>query len=77
MADEVKLLKQFSREVRNAAGLERTPLHLKNILRERGCKSLFRTINALINDRDAMMSFCRSIMLRDNDEIPSSEELDL
>lgn len=75
MADEVALLKQFSREVRNAAGLERTPAQLRTILKEMRCKSMYRAITTLMDNRDAMLSFCKSIQLEDHARIPSSEEL--
>jgi len=77
VADEVKLLKAFAREVRNCAGLERTPTQLREALRERRCKSIYRTITTLMNDRDLMQSFCKDIVLKDHNKIPSSEELGL
>lgn len=77
MADEVKLLRKLSREVRNCAGLERTPDQLKSALRGMRCRSLYRAITGLLDNREAMEGFCREIRLKDHSKIPSSEELGL
>lgn len=77
MADELKLLKAFAREVRNCAGLERTPEQLKNALRGMRCRSLYRAVTQLMDNSDAMQSFCREIRLKDHSNIPSSEDLEL
>lgn len=75
MADEIELFKKFAREVRDCAGLERTPSQLRTILKEMRCKSFYRAITTLIDNSDAMMSFCKSIAMDGHDKIPSSEDL--
>lgn len=73
---ELSVLKQLTREIRNAFGYERTPVQVMGALVESGVKrsQIARVAKKMIDDPDMVMSFCRrhEIKLEDQDDIPSS-----
>lgn len=73
---ESGVLKQLTREIRNAVGFERTPIQVLNALVASGVKrgQIVRVAKKMIDDPDMVLSFCRrpEIKMEDQDDIPSS-----
>lgn len=74
--NEKKALRALTREVRNATGFERTPSQVLTALRRRNVSGAEKACRKIIDDRDMVLTFAKNdLTLRDQDKIPSSEDL--
>ena len=75
---EKKALRELTREVRNATGMERTPDQVLHALKLRSVGNIETACRKIIDDRDMVLAFARhELPLRDQDRIPPSVDLDM
>lgn len=71
-----KALRELTREVRNATGMERTPDQVLHALKLRSVGNISVACRKIIDDRDMVLAFARhELPMRGQDDIPSSVDL--
>jgi len=76
-AEKCPKVMHLTREIRNATGYERTPSQVVEALRNRGSRRPSRAASLIAEDRDMICVFARSMKIKGQDDIPTSEELDM
>ena len=80
---ETKLIQALTRELRSFDGMERTPNHIRIVLKKCKTSKKYATLTLssfickLLDDPDLLAKFADEMKLPDQDRIPTSAELGL